>query len=48
MTQQTLEAYFLPEQWQYIENVRRGRFDRGWLRDEGPTWGIRACRNGCN
>ena len=42
VTQQSLESYFLPEQWQYIENVRKGRFDLGWLRDEGPTWGIRA------
>ncbi len=33
---------YTPDQQQYIDNLKKGNYDFQWLKDERPTWGIRA------
>lgn len=33
---------FTPGQEEYIDKLRQGKYDLGWLNDPRPTWGIRA------
>jgi len=38
----TSETFYTFDQQQYIDSVRKGTYDLQWLKDERPTWGIRA------
>jgi hypothetical protein len=38
----TMTEQYTEDQQRYIDDVKRGRFDLSWLRDDEPTWGIRA------
>ncbi len=33
---------YTSEQQQYIDSLKKGNYDFQWLKDERPTWGIRA------
>jgi hypothetical protein len=38
----TSSVIYTPDQQQYIESVKKGRYDLQWLKDQRPAWGIRA------
>ncbi len=33
---------FTPEQEEYVDQLKQGRYDLAWLKDKRPTWGVRA------
>src|SRR3990170_4329149 len=35
-------SIFNEQQQEYVENLKKGRFDLMWLKDDAPRWGIRA------